>query len=67
MSSSAWYGKRLMSLWMGSVVGGGSCVYSAADRSVVDSVDVMRECVMVSVVVSVGSMWWKNGIMFSSD
>ena len=67
MSSSAWYGKRLMSLCMGLVVRGGSCVYSAADRSVVDSVDVVRECVMVSVVVSVGSMWWKNGIMFSSD
>lgn len=41
---------------MVSVVRGGSCVYNAADRSVVDSVDVVSVSVMLSVLVSVGSM-----------
>lgn len=56
-----------MSVFMFSVMEGGRVVYSAAERSVVDVVYVVSVCVILSVVVSVGSSWWKNGSRFKSD
>ena len=52
---------------MGVVVSGGSCVYSAAERSVMDVVAVISVNVMSSVVVSVGLRRWIVGINDRSD